>query len=86
MEFTFGEHLKILKSDLYLLFHSQKNLIKMGQENYFVHTNGICESSNVGKDSKIWAFTHVLPGAIIGSNCNICDHVFIENDVKIGRS
>ncbi len=51
---------------------------------YFVHTHGICESSDIGKDTRIWAFAHVLPGASIGSQCNICDHVFVENDVIIG--
>ena len=24
------------------------------------------------------------PGAAIGEDCNICDHVFIENDVRVG--
>lgn len=51
---------------------------------YFVHSQGICESHSVGSDTKIWAFTHVLPGAVIGKDCNICDHVFIENDVVVG--
>ncbi|TGS74362.1 N-acetyltransferase, partial [Mesorhizobium sp. M3A.F.Ca.ET.175.01.1.1] len=39
---------------------------------------------HVGEGTRIWAFAHVLPGAVVGSNCNICDHVFIENDVIIG--
>lgn len=52
---------------------------------YFVHAQGICESSNVGKNTRIWAFSHVLPGARLGSECNICDHVFIENDVILGN-
>lgn len=51
---------------------------------YFVHSNGICESTNVGEGTRIWAFAHVLPGAKIGSGCNICDSVFIENDVVVG--
>ncbi|MBZ9662168.1 WxcM-like domain-containing protein [Mesorhizobium sp. ESP-6-4] len=38
----------------------------------------------VGNGTRIWAFAHVLPGAVIGANCNICDHVFIENDVSVG--
>ena len=53
--------------------------------NYFVHRQGICESSAVGARTKIWAFAHVLPGAVIGEDCNVCDHVFIENDVIIGN-
>lgn len=51
---------------------------------YFVHPRGLCESKYIGKGTKIWAFTHVLPGARLGSDCNICDNVFIENDVLIG--
>lgn len=51
---------------------------------YFLHQHALCESSNIGKSSRIWAFAHILPGAVIGRECNICDHVFIENDVQIG--
>ena len=51
---------------------------------HFVHPQGICESRSVGNGTKVWAFAHVLPGAIIGQDCNICDHVFIENDVVLG--
>lgn len=52
--------------------------------NFYVHNNALCETENVGKGTRIWAFVHILPGAVIGSDCNICDFVFIENEVKIG--
>lgn len=32
----------------------------------------------------MWAFAHILPGATLGRECNVCDNVFIENDVIIG--
>jgi UDP-2-acetamido-3-amino-2,3-dideoxy-glucuronate N-acetyltransferase len=51
---------------------------------HFVHPQGICESDSVGTGTRVWAFAHVLPGAVIGEDCNICDHVFIENDVVLG--
>jgi UDP-2-acetamido-3-amino-2,3-dideoxy-glucuronate N-acetyltransferase len=51
---------------------------------FFVHPHGLCESVTVGPGTRIWAFAHVLPGAKIGSDCNVCDHVFIENDVVLG--
>lgn len=51
---------------------------------YFVHSHALNESKTIGKNTRIWAFSHVLPKAVIGSDCNICDHVFIENDVIIG--
>lgn len=52
--------------------------------NYFVHPQGICESTSVGDGTRIWAFAHVLPGARIGRDCNVCAHTFIENDVVVG--
>lgn len=52
--------------------------------NYFKHDNALVESADIGENTRIWAFAHVLRGAIIGADCNICDHVFIENDVVIG--
>lgn len=51
---------------------------------FFVHPQAIVESSRIGKATRIWAFAHVLPGAVIGEDCNLCDHVFIENDVVVG--
>jgi len=51
---------------------------------FFIHPQGICESSTIGDRTRIWAFAHVLPKAQIGQDCNICDHVFIENDVVVG--
>ena len=49
-----------------------------------IHSAAICESKQIGEGTKIWAFVHILPGAVIGRDCNICDFVFIENQVNIG--
>jgi len=51
---------------------------------YFKHDAAIVESSDVGDGTRVWAFAHILPGARIGRDCNICDHTFIENDVVVG--
>lgn len=51
---------------------------------HFQHPQAIVESARVGRGTRIWAFAHVLPGAVIGADCNLCDHVFVENDVVIG--
>ncbi len=51
---------------------------------YFVHPNALCESDDIGAGTRVWAFAHVLPGARIGAECNICDGVFIEGDTVIG--
>lgn len=52
---------------------------------YFKHTNALVEEgARIGRETRIWAFVHILPGAQIGDGCNVCDHVFIENDVIVG--
>lgn len=48
------------------------------------HPHALNESRHVGRGTRIWAFAHILPGARIGRDCNICDHVFIEGDVVLG--
>jgi UDP-2-acetamido-3-amino-2,3-dideoxy-glucuronate N-acetyltransferase len=50
----------------------------------FVHPQGLCESTEVGEGTRVWAFAHVLPGAVIGEDCNICDHAFIETGARLG--
>jgi UDP-3-O-[3-hydroxymyristoyl] glucosamine N-acyltransferase len=52
--------------------------------NHFQHEQALVETSSIGTGTRIWAFAHVLPRATIGRDCNICDGVFIENDVVIG--
>ena len=51
---------------------------------YSKHANAIVETETIGSGTRIWAFVHVMPGAHIGADCNLCDHVFIENDVIVG--
>jgi len=51
---------------------------------FFVHPQALCESTQIGPRTRIWAFAHVLPGARIGADGNLCDGVFVENDVVVG--
>ncbi len=50
----------------------------------FVHPRGLCESSSVGAGTRIWAFAHVLDGAVVGVDCNIGDHAYIEGGARLG--
>jgi acetyltransferase-like isoleucine patch superfamily enzyme/dTDP-4-dehydrorhamnose 3,5-epimerase-like enzyme len=54
-------------------------------KNTFIHPNALCETTHVGNGTRIYAFSHILSGAVIGDECNICDHVFIENEVHVGN-
>ena len=52
----------------------------------YIHPNALVEKDvTIGPGTNIWAFCHVLSGAVIGSDCNICDHTFIEGNVRVGN-
>lgn len=53
-------------------------------DDVFVHPNGLCESEEVGAGTRVWAFAHVLEGARVGADCNICDGVFVEGGAVVG--
>jgi UDP-2-acetamido-3-amino-2,3-dideoxy-glucuronate N-acetyltransferase len=50
----------------------------------FRHPLALIETEVIGSGTRIWAFAHILYGARIGKECNICDHTFIEGDVIVG--
>jgi UDP-2-acetamido-3-amino-2,3-dideoxy-glucuronate N-acetyltransferase len=52
---------------------------------YFKHPSALVESIKIGKGTRVWAFAHILPGAEIGEECNICDGVFVEGNVIVGN-
>ena len=49
-----------------------------------IHKNAEVQSTKIGAGTQIWQFAIVLRNAVIGENCNINCHTFIENDVIIG--
>jgi UDP-2-acetamido-3-amino-2,3-dideoxy-glucuronate N-acetyltransferase len=53
-------------------------------EPFFAHSDSRVETPDVGPRTRIWAFSHVLEGARIGADCNICDHTFIEGGAVVG--
>ena len=58
--------------------------IRENSERHFAHPDARIETEAFGPSTRIWAFAHVLPGARIGADCNICDHTFIEGGAVVG--
>ncbi|MEO0540202.1 MAG: acyltransferase [Cyanobacteria bacterium P01_A01_bin.105] len=53
--------------------------------NYYAHkTACIDDGAQIGEGTKIWHFSHVMPGAKIGKNCSLGQNVFVANNVEIG--
>lgn len=51
-----------------------------------IHPLADVQSHRIGRNTRVWQFTVILPDAIIGDNCNICASCFIENKVIIGHN
>jgi len=55
--------------------------------NYFAHKTAVIdEDCQIGKESKIWHFCHIMSNCIIGAHCNIGQNVVISPKVKLGRN
>jgi acetyltransferase-like isoleucine patch superfamily enzyme len=51
----------------------------------FVHPQALVDpGAQVGARTRVWAFAHVVAGAQVGADCNVCDHTFVEGKAVIG--
>jgi UDP-2-acetamido-3-amino-2,3-dideoxy-glucuronate N-acetyltransferase len=55
-------------------------------KNYIHPTAIVEEGAVIGAGTKIWHFTHIMPRAIIGENCNVGQNVFIADGVTLGNN
>lgn len=54
---------------------------------YFAHeTAFIDDGCSIGKGTKIWHFSHIMPNCTLGENCNIGQNVVISPDVVLGKN
>lgn len=58
----------------------------MTRKDIFVHKKGLNECNEVGAGTRIWAFAHVMEGAVVGRNCNIGESCFIESGSVLGNN
>jgi UDP-2-acetamido-3-amino-2,3-dideoxy-glucuronate N-acetyltransferase len=57
------------------------------EQEFFAHETAVIDNGcRIGKGTKIWHFSHVMPGAEIGENCNIGQNVVISPGVVLGRN
>ena len=50
-----------------------------------IHRLSDVQARNIGRNTRVWQYVVILQDAVIGDDCNICSHSFIENDVVIGN-
>lgn len=58
-----------------------------GQQDWFAHETAVIDAGcQIGAGTKIWHFSHIMPGAVLGEGCNIGQNVVISPDVVLGRN
>ena len=54
---------------------------------YFAHETAVVDAGcTIGKGTKIWHFSHIMPNCTLGENCNIGQNVVVSPDVILGKN
>ena len=63
-----------------------KNFIIVDMK-YFAHDSAIIdENCQIGEDTKIWHFSHLMSNCVIGNNCNIGQNVVVSPEALLGNN
>ncbi len=56
-------------------------------QDYFAHETAVIDQgTEIGAGTKIWHFSHIMTGSVIGENCNLGQNVVVSPDVTLGRN
>ncbi|KPL12611.1 MAG: hexapeptide transferase [Bacteroides sp. SM23_62] len=59
----------------------------MNEKGYFAHETAVVDDGcEIGKGTRIWHFSHIMPGARLGENCNLGQNVLVSDDVILGNN
>jgi UDP-2-acetamido-3-amino-2,3-dideoxy-glucuronate N-acetyltransferase len=59
----------------------------MAEKEYYAHPTAVIdEPCQIGKGTKIWHFSHVMKGAVVGEACSLGQNVYVGSKVRIGRN
>ena len=54
-------------------------------DSLYCHPSALVESDRIGEGTRVWAFAHVMAGAVVGHHCNVGNHAFIESGAVVGN-
>ena len=57
------------------------------EQDYFAHETAVIDAGcSIGKDCKIWHFSHIMTGSVMGEKCSIGQNVVVSPDVVLGKN
>jgi UDP-2-acetamido-3-amino-2,3-dideoxy-glucuronate N-acetyltransferase len=76
-----------LKNNYHINHNRRNKEISMSNKSFYAHPTAVIdEGCEIGEGTKIWHFSHIMPGAKIGKHCNIGQNVVISPDVILGNN
>jgi UDP-2-acetamido-3-amino-2,3-dideoxy-glucuronate N-acetyltransferase len=78
-----------MEGDNFVTLNPQKTLLipMSTPNNYFAHETAVIDSGcTIGKGTKIWHFSHVMPNCVLGENCNLGQNVVVSPEVVLGNN
>ena len=64
-----------------------KSVVIMENKDFFAHPTAVIdEGCTIGKGTKIWHFSHIMPNCTIGERCNMGQNVVISPEVVLGSN
>lgn len=59
----------------------------MPNTKYYAHPTAVLDDGcTIGEGCKIWHFSHIMPGAVLGEACNLGQNVVVSPEVHLGRN
>lgn len=59
----------------------------MSEKSYYAHPTAVIdEGCEIGANTKVWHFSHLMGGSRIGENCSLGQNVFVASDVVLGNN
>ena len=56
-------------------------------EDFFAHETAVIDAGcQIGKGTKIWHFSHIMPNCVLGERCNIGQNVVVSPEVVLGNN
>jgi acetyltransferase-like isoleucine patch superfamily enzyme len=53
-------------------------------DTFYQHPTALVETDEIGEKTNVWAYAHIMKGAVVGRRCNIGDHAFVESGAVVG--
>ncbi len=71
--------------DAATLVDGERECLELTKSETYIHPSALVETDEIGTGTRVWAYSHLMQGAVVGQDCNIGEHCFIETGAQVGN-